>query len=44
MTGNRNGQVKSWIDGGLEPRAVTRDHWGIDVLLKVPKEKIIRVV
>ena len=26
------GQVKSWIDGGLEPRAVTRDlDWGIDV-------------
>ena len=26
------GQVKSWVDGGLEPRAVTRDlDWGIDV-------------
>jgi methionyl-tRNA synthetase len=22
---NVYGQVKSWIDGGLEPRAVTRD-------------------
>jgi methionyl-tRNA synthetase len=29
---NVYGQVKSWIDGGLEPRAVTRDlDWGIDV-------------
>jgi methionyl-tRNA synthetase len=27
---NVYGQVKSWIDGG-EPRAVTRDDWGIDV-------------
>lgn len=26
------GQCKSWIDGGLQPRAVTRDlDWGIDV-------------
>ena len=25
-------KVKSWVDGGLEPRAVTRDlDWGIDV-------------
>ncbi|HEU4495620.1 MAG TPA: methionine--tRNA ligase [Flavobacterium sp.] len=39
LTGHKNdwkpnvyGQVKSWIDGGLEPRAVTRDlDWGIDV-------------
>ena len=39
MEGHKNdwkpnvyGQVKSWIDGGLEPRAVTRDlDWGIDV-------------
>jgi len=39
LVGHRNdwkpnvyGQVKSWIDGGLEPRAVTRDlDWGIDV-------------
>ena len=39
MVGHKNdwkpnvyGQVKSWIDGGLEPRAVTRDlDWGIDV-------------
>ena len=31
---NVYGQVKSWIDGGLEPRAVTRDlDWGIDVPL-----------
>ncbi|SFC50299.1 methionine--tRNA ligase [Flavobacterium phragmitis] len=29
---NVYGQVKSWIDAGLEPRAVTRDlDWGIDV-------------
>jgi len=29
------GQCKSWIDGGLEPRAMTRDlNWGVDV----PKE------
>ena len=29
------GQVKSWIDGGLQPRAVTRDlDWGV----KVPNE------
>ncbi|HCT22258.1 MAG TPA: methionine--tRNA ligase, partial [Chitinophagaceae bacterium] len=26
------GQCKSWIDGGLQPRAVTRDlDWGVDV-------------
>ena len=26
------GQVKSWLDDGLKPRAVTRDlDWGIDV-------------
>jgi hypothetical protein len=36
---------KSWIDGGLEPRAVTRDlDWELMSRLKVPKEKIIRVV
>jgi methionyl-tRNA synthetase len=29
---NVYGQVKSWVDGGLEPRAVTRDlDWVIDV-------------
>ena len=29
---NVYGQVKSWVDGGLEPRAVTRDlDWGINV-------------
>lgn len=29
---NVYGQVKSWVDAGLEPRAVTRDlDWGIDV-------------
>lgn len=26
------GQVKSWLDGGLEPRSMTRDlDWGVDV-------------
>lgn len=31
---NVYGQVKSWIDDGLKPRAVTRDlDWGIDVPL-----------
>ncbi len=30
--GNVLGQVKSWLDDGLKPRAVTRDlDWGIDV-------------
>ncbi len=32
---NTYGQCKSWIDGGLHPRAMTRDlAWGIDVPLK----------
>ena len=32
---NVYGQVKSWIDDGLKPRAVTRDlDWGIDVPVK----------
>jgi methionyl-tRNA synthetase len=35
---NVYGQVKSWIDGGLEPRAVTRDLIEIDVPVE-PKEK-----
>ena len=26
------GQCKSWLDGGLQPRAMTRDlDWGVDV-------------
>ncbi len=35
------GQIKSWVDGGLQPRAVTRDlDWGIKVpaSLNPPKE------
>jgi methionyl-tRNA synthetase len=46
MTGNQCLRtVKSWIDGGLEPRAVTRDlDWGIDVPVEGAKEKIIRLV
>ncbi|TVR77009.1 MAG: methionine--tRNA ligase [Saprospirales bacterium] len=31
------GQCKSWIDGGLEPRAMTRDlDWGVDVPQDIP--------
>jgi methionyl-tRNA synthetase len=31
------GQCKSWLDGGLEPRAMTRDlDWGIDVPQEIP--------
>jgi hypothetical protein len=46
MTGNQCLRTsKSWIDGGLEPRAVTRDlDWELMSRLKVPKEKIIRLV
>jgi methionyl-tRNA synthetase len=42
MTGNQCLRtVKSWIDGGLEPRAVTRDlDWGIDVPVEGAKEKL----
>ncbi|MCU0322374.1 MAG: methionine--tRNA ligase [Chitinophagaceae bacterium] len=30
------GQIKSWVDGGLQPRAVTRDlDWGIKVPLSI---------
>jgi hypothetical protein len=37
---NVYGQVKSWIDGGLEPRAVTRDlDWELMFLWLEPKEK-----
>jgi hypothetical protein len=36
---NVYGQVKSWIDGGLEPRAVTRDLTGeLMFRLRVPKK------
>ncbi len=31
------GQCKSWLDGGLQPRAMTRDlDWGVDVPHSVP--------
>ena len=41
---NVYGQVKSWIDGGLEPRAVTRDlDWGIDVPVEGAERKKIYV-
>ena len=41
---NVYGQVKSWIDGGLEPRAVTRDlDWGIDVPLEGAEGKKLYV-
>lgn len=34
------GQCKSWLDGGLEPRAMTRDlDWGIDVPQEIPNSK-----
>ncbi|MBL7726361.1 MAG: methionine--tRNA ligase [Dinghuibacter sp.] len=38
------GQCKSWIDGGLQPRAVTRDlDWGIKVPLPGAGGKVIYV-
>ena len=38
------GQVKSWIDDGLKPRAVTRDlDWGIPVPLKGAEGKVLYV-
>jgi methionyl-tRNA synthetase len=41
---NVYGQVKSWIDAGLEPRAVTRDlDWGIDVPLEGAEGKKLYV-
>jgi len=31
------GQCKSWLDGGLEPRSMTRDlDWGVDVPQEIP--------
>jgi methionyl-tRNA synthetase len=31
------GQCKSWLDGGLQPRAMTRDlDWGVDVPQEIP--------
>jgi methionyl-tRNA synthetase len=41
---NVYGQCKSWIDGGLEPRAVTRDlDWGIPVPVKGGDGKVLYV-
>jgi methionyl-tRNA synthetase len=38
------GQCKSWIDGGLQPRAVTRDlDWGVKVPLPDAKGKVLYV-
>ena len=38
------GQVKSWLDDGLKPRAVTRDlDWGIDVPVKGAEGKKLYV-
>jgi methionyl-tRNA synthetase len=38
------GQCKSWIDGGLQPRAVTRDlDWGVKVPLLDAKGKVLYV-
>ncbi|HEY4285714.1 MAG TPA: methionine--tRNA ligase [Puia sp.] len=38
------GQCKSWIDGGLQPRAVTRDlDWGIKVPLPEAQGKVLYV-
>ncbi|WP_299670484.1 methionine--tRNA ligase [uncultured Polaribacter sp.] len=41
---NVYGQVKSWLDDGLRPRAVTRDlDWGIPVPLKGAEGKVLYV-
>jgi len=41
---NVYGQCKSWIDGGLEPRAVTRDlDWGIPVPVEGGDGKVLYV-
>jgi len=38
------GQCKSWIDGGLQPRAVTRDlDWGVKVPLPEAEGKVLYV-
>ena len=38
------GQVKSWINEGLKPRAITRDlDWGIPVPLKGAEDKVLYV-
>ena len=41
---NVYGQCKSWIDQGLQPRAVTRDlDWGVPVPLEEAKGKVLYV-
>lgn len=41
---NVYGQCKSWIDQGLQPRAVTRDlDWGVKVPLEEAKGKVLYV-
>lgn len=41
---NVYGQCKSWIDQGLQPRAVTRDlSWGVKVPLEKAKDKVLYV-
>ena len=41
---NVYGQVKSWIDNGLQPRAVTRDlDWGIPVPVEKNENKVLYV-
>lgn len=41
---NVYGQCKSWLDSGLQPRAVTRDlHWGVPVPLEEAKGKVLYV-
>ena len=41
---NVYGQVKSWVDDGLRPRAVTRDlDWGIPVPVKGAEGKVLYV-
>jgi len=38
------GNVKSWIDAGLQPRAVTRDlDWGVKVPVKTEENKVLYV-
>jgi methionyl-tRNA synthetase len=41
---NVYGQCKSWIDNGLQPRAMTRDsNWGVPVPLKDAEGKVLYV-
>ena len=41
---NVYGQCKSWLDGGLQPRAVSRDlDWGIPVPVEGAEGKVLYV-